>query len=66
MFKVDSTILIEVVRNLEKDLEAINILEKSGGNKVIFPNRKKKIRALIRKIHLNYPLKDFDEWKKRG
>lgn len=64
MFKVSSSELISITKNLEKAANAINTLERLGNNKHVFLETKKEIHEQIDHLKSRYGLEQFEEWKK--
>jgi hypothetical protein len=62
-FKVSSSRIIKLTQLLVRADKAMNVLERNGKNKIIYPELKKEIQDEIEEVKSMYGLEDFDEWK---
>lgn len=62
-FKVSSTRLIKTTKMLQTLVDAVNNLERIGGNKTVYLKTKKEAHDLIDELKASYDLENFDEWK---
>lgn len=59
MYKITDSLLLEVKEVLARSDKAINVLQRAGNNKIIYPELQKDLQSLLEKLNSQYSLAEF-------
>jgi uncharacterized protein YheU (UPF0270 family) len=61
MHKVTTQMMIDINNLLDRSIKAMNHLQRSGGNKILYPELNKDLHAMVDRINSQYSLKEFTD-----